>query len=106
MPVLQNCECIMSWKSVKLCLPVIGSMADLYRWYPVKRSTNQKVYKSKGPHVKRSTSQKVPKSKRLQVKRSPVKMSPIKRSTKIGLNNSLLPTDTFLKVVTRSSLHH
>ena len=31
MPVLQNCECIMSWKSVKLCLPVIDSMADLYR---------------------------------------------------------------------------
>ena len=50
MPVLQNCECIMSWKSVKLCLPVIGSMADLYR-----------------------------------------------------LHNSLLPTDSFLKVVTRST---
>ena len=47
MPVLQNCECIMSWKSVKLCLPVIGSMADTYR-----------------------------------------------------LHNSLLPTDTILKVVT------
>ena len=53
MPVLQNCECIMSWKSwksVKLCLPVIGSMADLYR-----------------------------------------------------LHNSFLPTDIFLKVVTRST---
>ena len=48
MPVLQNCQCIMSWKSVKLCLPVIGSMADLYI-----------------------------------------------------LHNSLLRTDTFLKVVTR-----
>ena len=33
--------------------------------------------------VKRSTSQKVPKSKGLQVKRSPVKRSPVKRSTKI-----------------------
>ena len=50
MPVLQNCQCIISWKSVKLGLPVIGSMADLYR-----------------------------------------------------LHNSLLPTDTFLKVVTSST---
>ena len=49
MPALQNCECITSWKIVKLCLPVIGSMADMYR-----------------------------------------------------LHNSLLPTDTVLKVVTRS----
>ena len=35
------------------------------------------------PPVKRSTSQKVPKSKRLQVKRSSVKRSPVKSSTKI-----------------------
>ena len=31
MPVLQNCQCIMSWKSVKLFWPVIGNMADMYR---------------------------------------------------------------------------
>ena len=50
MPVLQNCQCIISWKSVKLCLPIIGNMADVYR-----------------------------------------------------LHNSSLPTDNFIKVVTRSS---
>ena len=36
--------------------------------YPVKRSTSQKVYKSKGPQVKRSPSQKGYKSKSLQSK--------------------------------------
>ena len=29
MPVLQNCQCNMSSKNVKLCLPVIGSMPDI-----------------------------------------------------------------------------
>ena len=50
MPVLQNCECIELEKCEIKCLPVIDSMAELYR-----------------------------------------------------LHNSLLPTDTFLKVVTRST---
>ena len=70
MPVLQNCECIMSWKCVKLCLPVIGSMADLYRWYPskgpqVKRSTSQKVQSQKG-YKSKDPQSKCPQSKGLQ----------------------------------------
>ena len=47
-----------------------------FKWHPVKRSTGQKVPKSKGLQVKRPPSQKVYKSKGPQVKRSTSQKAP------------------------------
>ena len=44
----------MAWFVLKYCLPI---------WFHVKRSTSQKVYKSKRTQVKRSINQKVPNQK-------------------------------------------